>query len=283
MGVQKLHTFLLTNCKDCIYETHIKALQNKKVAVDISMFLYKFKQQKKLLENMYSLCNLFRLYNIHPIFVFDGKPNEYKMEMIKKRRFTKIEMLKKMEELKKKKIDHTIREQIKYYEKQSMFITKEDITSVRLLLDLYGMTWVRSPEEADSYISYLAIYNYVDYVISDDTDMFAYGCMHVLRQFDLENQTMYYYNTQDILNTLSLTIDEFKYLCANSKNDYIYHRYIPYFSDNYNLYQSKNYIDNTIDTSSYYSLHTINKESIPVIKNKCYEIHDVIEYLKVHG
>ena len=283
MGVQKLHSFLLERCADCIHEIHIKELRNKKVAIDISMFLYKFKQQKKLLENMYALCQLFRLYNIHPIFVFDGKPNEDKMKMIEKRRYTKLEMLKKMEELKKKQWDPTVCQQIKYYEKQSTFITKDDIMNVRMLLDLCGMTWVRSSEEADSYISYLAIYNYVDYVISDDTDMFAYGCMHVLRQFDLENQIMSYYNTQEILDTLSLTIDEFKHLCANSKNDYMYHRYIRYFSDNYTLYLSNHYMNDTNDTSNYYSLHTINKKSIPIIKNKTYEKNNVMEYLKVHG
>lgn len=283
MGVQKLHSFLLDRCQHCIHEIHIKDLRNKKVAVDISMFLYKFKQEKKLLGNMYALCQLFRLYNIHPIFIFDGKPNKEKLKMIAKRRYTKMEMLKKMEELKKKQLNSTISEQIKYYEKQSMSISKDDIQNVRILLDLCGMTWVRSSEEADSYISYLAIYNYVDYVISDDTDMFAYGCMHVLRQFDLENQVMYYYNTQEILDTLSLTKDEFKYLCVNSKNDYMYHRYIRYFSDNYSLYLTNHYINDVNNMSSYYSLDTIKKESIPIIKNKSYEKNDVIEYLKIHG
>jgi hypothetical protein len=123
----------------------------------------------------------------------------------------------------------------------------------------------------------------VDFVISDDTDMFAYGCMHVLRQFDLENRTMCYYNTKKILHALSLTIGEFKHLCANSKNDYMYHRYIRYFSDNYNLFQINNYRNDSKDTSGYYSLDTINKKSIPTIRNKKYEINNLIEYLKVRG
>lgn len=123
----------------------------------------------------------------------------------------------------------------------------------------------------------------MDYVISDDTDMFAYGCMHVLRQFDLENRIMYYYSTQEILDSLSLTIDEFKHLCANSKNDYMYHRYIRYFSDNYTLYQRNHDLNESNDTSGYYSLDTVNKISIPIIKNKTCEMNNVMEYLKVHG
>lgn len=281
MGIQKLHSFMQNNCQECIHEVHIKMLRNTRVAIDVSMFLYKFKQNGNLIHNMFALCSLLRTYNIHPIFVFDGKPSDEKLKCIEKRRFTKLEMLKKMEELKQMDDDPLRTEQIAYYKKQSMFITKDDIVKVRMLFELYGMTWVRSNEEADSYISYLSLYNHVDYVISDDTDMFAYGCMHVLRNFDLVSQTMLYYNTQEILDTLSLTMEEFQNLCSKSKNDYIYHKQIKYFSDNYSIYQDKKKLPH-IQTKPFFHVKKSDVNDIPNILNKTYDKNALSEFIKAN-
>ena len=44
------------------------------------------KSEKALMEQMYLMINLFRFYNIIPIFVFDGKPPEEKRELINQRK-----------------------------------------------------------------------------------------------------------------------------------------------------------------------------------------------------
>ena len=58
----------------------------KNFCIDASIYLYRFKCNDALLENLYLMCSLFRVYNIDVIFVFDGKPGEEKYEEIKQRR-----------------------------------------------------------------------------------------------------------------------------------------------------------------------------------------------------
>ena len=75
MGIKNLNRFLLDNCnKKSIKKFHLKQLENKKVVIDTSIYLYKFIADDSLLENMYLFISIMKSYNIEPIFVFDGKP-----------------------------------------------------------------------------------------------------------------------------------------------------------------------------------------------------------------
>ena len=85
MGVRLLQTFLDSLKNENVKQIHLRELNGKKIAVDISIYLYRFKTTNQLLENIYLMCSIFRYYNIHPIFVFDGKPDEYKREILEKR------------------------------------------------------------------------------------------------------------------------------------------------------------------------------------------------------
>jgi 5'-3' exonuclease len=59
--------------------------------------------------------------------------------------------------------------------------------------------------------------------LSEDTDLFVYGCTNVLRYFSLLNHTVVLYNTKKILEELNLTQDEFRELCVVSGTDYSAH------------------------------------------------------------
>ena len=61
-------------------------LSGKKIAVDISIYMYKFSYNDTLLENMYLMLSIFKHYNVVPIFVFDGKPPTAKKELLIKRK-----------------------------------------------------------------------------------------------------------------------------------------------------------------------------------------------------
>jgi hypothetical protein len=56
--------------------------------------------------------------------------------------------------------------------------------------------------------------------VSDDTDMFVYGCPRVLRQLNLLDETMTMYNMTQILNLLGITMTEFRQICVVSGTDY---------------------------------------------------------------
>ena len=64
-------------------------LSGKEIAIDISIYLYKYESDNVLLENIYLMLSIFRHYNVIPIFIFDGKPPPEKKELLIKRKTDK--------------------------------------------------------------------------------------------------------------------------------------------------------------------------------------------------
>lgn len=78
MGIRYLNGWLKNECKEAISEIHFSELKYKKIAIDTSIYMYKFMGENNLLENMYLLISLLRFYHIVPLFIFDGKPPDEK-------------------------------------------------------------------------------------------------------------------------------------------------------------------------------------------------------------
>lgn len=86
MGIRALNKFLQAKCKSSIKSIHLSELSGKKIAVDISIYLYKYISENALLENLYLMISIFRENNIIPIFIFDGKPPTEKNDTIASRK-----------------------------------------------------------------------------------------------------------------------------------------------------------------------------------------------------
>ena len=73
MGIRNLNKYFKQECKnsDAIKLTSISQISGKKIAVDISIYFYKFASEGTLIENIYLMLSIFRHYNIIPIFIFD--------------------------------------------------------------------------------------------------------------------------------------------------------------------------------------------------------------------
>ena len=91
MGIRYLNRFLKDNASPSIKFSRLSDLSGKKIAVDISIYMYRFASEDTLIENMYLMLSVFRNYNIIPIFVFDGKPPPEKRELLQKRKDNKQE------------------------------------------------------------------------------------------------------------------------------------------------------------------------------------------------
>ena len=85
-----LNKFLQDKCKTSISFINLSELSGKRIAVDISIYLYKFLSDNALLENLYLMISIFREHKITPIFVFDGKPPVEKNDTIAFRKKTKM-------------------------------------------------------------------------------------------------------------------------------------------------------------------------------------------------
>ena len=82
MGIKNLNRFIRETCKqskNCIERVHLRGLMGKKIAIDISIYLYKY---SAIIENIYLMLSIFKHYGIIPIFIFDGKPPTEKKTLI---------------------------------------------------------------------------------------------------------------------------------------------------------------------------------------------------------
>jgi hypothetical protein len=104
--------------------------------------------------------------------------------------------------------------------KQFIRLRDCDIANVKELLVSFGFAIIDAEGEADVLCAKLSLKKRVDACLSDDTDMFVYGCPVVLRHISLLNHSVVSYDTSEILKTLSLTQQEFKMMCVVCGTDY---------------------------------------------------------------
>ena len=91
MGIRYLNRFFKEEATQSIKLISLKQLSGKKIAIDISIYMYKYASENGLIENIYLLLSVLRHYNIIPIFIFDGKAPDEKKELLQKRKEDKLE------------------------------------------------------------------------------------------------------------------------------------------------------------------------------------------------
>jgi flap endonuclease-1 len=229
MGIKNLNKFLKENAKESIKLGHVSELNGKKIAIDISIYMYKFASEGTLIENMYLMLSIFRYYNVIPIFVFDGKPPAEKKELLKKRREDKKEAEEEFNELKNKlEINKNMEESEKQeimnnmdmLKRKFVNVSKYDIENIKNLIRAYGATYYDAHGEADELCAMLTIKGKVWACLSEDMDMFVYGCPRVIRYLSLLNHTFVMYNMKGILIELGVTQKELREICILSGTDY---------------------------------------------------------------
>ena len=229
MGIRHLNKYLRDKCPDSIRVLNMADLEGKRIAIDISIYLYKYEGDDMLLENMYLMLSIFRHHNITPIFIFDGKPPPEKKELLMKRKEDKQEAQKEYEKLQKSldnnaDFDDSEKQEIvatmDQLKKQFIHINKDKIESVKELIRAYGATYYDAPGEADELCALLVLKKKVWACLSEDMDLFVYGCPRVLRYFSLMNHSVVLYHMKGILEELSLNQKEFREICILSGTDY---------------------------------------------------------------
>ncbi len=229
MGIKYLNSYLQRNCKSAINCVSLEQLSGKKIVVDTSIYMYKYEADGLLLENMYLLISILRYYNIIPIFIFDGKAPAEKKELIQKRKEDRVIAEKEIKTLtnliqkdviKNKEEKEEIINTIEELKKKATFISKAKIEQVKELMRVYGVTYFDAHGEADQLCAMLTITGKVWACLSEDMDMFVYGCPRVLRYFSLVQHSVVIYEINEILSTLNMSQNEFRDICVLSGTDY---------------------------------------------------------------
>ncbi len=170
-------------------------LFNKKIAIDAFNTLYQFlaiiRQQdgtplKDYQGNITShLSGLFYRTinflegNIHPIYVFDGKPSNLKLEIIRERKERKLEAKAKMEDA---QLKGDLVEARKFAQATSK-LDEKMIEDSKSLLDFMGVPVVQASSEGEAQIAYMVNKGDVWGSASQDYDTLLFGAKRLLRNF----------------------------------------------------------------------------------------------------
>ena len=116
-------------------------------------------------------------YNMHLVFVFDGKPPELKKVEIEKRRQAK----RKAEEEYREAVEAG--DMAKAFSKAVMTsrMTREAVDDAKRLLDLLGVPWVQAPSEGEAQAAYMASRGDVWASNSKDYDSLLFGTPRLVR------------------------------------------------------------------------------------------------------
>ena len=102
--------------------------------------------------------------------------------------------------------------------KKFINISKTDIELVKSLIRAYGASYYDATGEADEICALLNIKGKVWATLSEDMDMFVYGCQRVVRYISLLNHTAVLYDVKGILENLDITQRELREICILSGN-----------------------------------------------------------------
>ncbi|NXP12254.1 EXO1 Exonuclease, partial [Thinocorus orbignyianus] len=227
MGIQGLLQFI----KEAAEPTHVKKYKGQAVAVDTYCWLHKgaYACAEKLARgeptDLYvafcmKLVDMLLSFGIKPILVFDGCTLPSKKEVEKARREKRqANLLKGKQLLQEGKLSEA-RECFG----RSVNITHAMAHEVIKAARARGVDCIVAPYEADAQLAYLNKTGMVQAIITEDSDLLAFGCKKVFLKIDkfgngLEIDQARLGNCKQLGNVF--TEEKFRYMCILSGCDYL--------------------------------------------------------------
>ena len=244
MGIKELKILIEKNTTNAVSKVNYNELNNQKIAIDISIYLYKFSYGggKNFISNFLNQIILFKKYNITPIYVFDGKPPDEKQNVLKSRKDLKKTKYERKEEIEKKIVDinknidenQNDEQSLIFYKDHKKLLNKElnklkmsiislnsnDISNLKTLFDLLNIKYILADTEAEIICSYLCYKGLVDGCLSNDTDILPNNGLVFYTNYNGNTDYLIKYDLKIILEELELSYEEFIDLCILCGCDY---------------------------------------------------------------
>lgn len=255
MGINNLYKILRKYSPDSFKTIPLNKYAFKKIAIDSNLYMYKYKVifGEDWLKAFTNLVCCLRKNDIHPVFIMDSQAPIEKQEEQQHRRkerqklkdkllliekdyeeykiSSKVSTLlqevsdnsnKKHPKLLIKNIfnESTIINRIKILKSQTISVSKEDFESLQKLLKVMKIPCRYATSEAEATCSYLNIQHKVSAVLTEDTDVLAYGAPKFLSSINTHNETCIEVKMKDLLTQLSMTQEEFTDMCIMCGTDY---------------------------------------------------------------
>jgi 5'-3' exonuclease len=151
-----------------------------------------------------------------------GEIDEILLEFQAKRKITQPRMLKPSsfgEKMNSINI-HAIEYAVKKMRKQLFSVSAQDFAVTKQLFDILEVPYFNAPLEAETMCADLCIQGKVDAVLSEDTDVLAYGAPTFLTKVNTIDGTCMRIKHNDVLEKMGMTADEFLDFCIMCGTDY---------------------------------------------------------------
>lgn len=258
MGIKNLHKFLRKHVETCYKESKVSNYRDKKIAVDINIYLYRYKSihKERWLNVFINFVYIFKKYNICPVFVYDTKApiekNAKKEERKKKKKTAEQKIIDiendletykctnnvspllqsilqkykgKMKNLLRTERQNTfdmsvIEREITTLKNQIVNISRHEIDITKQFLKALGISYYDSETEAETLCAHLCCHGKVDAVMSDDTDVLVYGTPVFITKFNIKQETCIEITYDSIIEGLEVLPSQFTDLCIMCGTDY---------------------------------------------------------------
>ena len=229
MGVKGLTTFLkkINGEDDFIKKINLYELNGKKVGIDASIFIYRFLYKPHFfVESFITMVYTFLVNGIIPIFVFDGAPPTEKNNELQARRDKKDDYQKKIDEMneliKMENCDkiNELKMEIEKLEKRVITLDQDYVKIAQDVLKLVGLPYLHLEYEAEFIASQLLKNGYIDYILSEDNDLFLLNCSSVLKDYSNIKNEITYYDFDSLLKKMDITYNQFVEVCLLVGVDY---------------------------------------------------------------
>ena len=155
-------------------------------------------------------------HGIRPVWVFDGKPPEAKMNTLRGRKEIKENAEKEKDEAK----DQGDMEKALKFANQTIRIDQKMTDDAKKLISLLGIPVIEAPSEAEATCSILAKDKKVFAAATEDMDTLCFGCPILIRELSGKEENIIEIKLDEVLSGLGLTMDEFVDLCILCGCDY---------------------------------------------------------------
>mmetsp|Transcript_21714 Transcript_21714/g.38174 ORF Transcript_21714/g.38174 Transcript_21714/m.38174 type:complete len:397 (-) Transcript_21714:30-1220(-) len=239
MGIKGLMKFLQDAAPKAVREIQSpQAYTGRTIAIDASMCLYQFlimirenhsgtyqsltNEDGQVTSHIIGmLTRTIRLMEngIKPVYVFDGKPPELKLQELEGRRAKRDEANAALE----KAIEAGDQEQILKSTKATVRVTKEQNEQVKRLLNLMGLPVINAPSEAEATCAALCRDGKVHAAATEDADCLTFGTSLLIRNLmaaESQKKTILEVSLERALQQLGITMEQFIDFCILSGCDY---------------------------------------------------------------
>jgi 5'-3' exonuclease len=261
MGIKGLNKLLRNRCPAVFENIHITEYAYQKIAVDTSLYMYKFKASvgDKWLLAFLKFVGCLRRHEIHCVFLYDSGCVKEKLGERAERAAARIKIEEKVREyedalvdfdttgevadclealhakavnsshrprflgtsLTAPKIDiNLVRREVERKQRMLVKITPADFALTKELFDILRVPWYDAPLEAETICADMCKQGLVGGVLSEDTDVLAYGSPVLISTLDQASGLCTRVCHGQILEDLELTTDSFLDLCIMSGTDY---------------------------------------------------------------